>query len=323
MQYRTGHIPDHPSVIKKRKGLHLASNYSEIMARAASLPLFTTNRAKLLPQFGGPGLTNQDDVGACEGFAHAEAGTLRLANQGKSKGLISPARLYLGALRFDSQVQADGSLSPITDTGTTSSSILNAWSTFGAELAANDPQYPTSSATMYKDPSDPQSELIVPAIDQMYADSPYRFNGAWYILSVGTQRVLDLLAALASGYTATIAIPASGSIFQGYTGGVLGSLSGPIDHAQHILDYEWTGSQNDFTSFVTALKQGATSQAATLALASSAGGVTPNFVLHNQNSWGTWGEGDAMSGAAYGLYRSNLNFFNQAEDACIIDISAV
>jgi len=309
-----GHIPDHPAVISKRRGLHLYSAFSAIMALVASLPMQTTNRANLSAAKGGPGVLNQGPTGSCEGHGHASACTLRLANTGQSKGLISPVALYLGALMCDSTVQPDGTLSPVLDTGTTPSSIQTAWGTFGARLAANDTQYPANPATLYKDPSDQSSVLILPAPETLYADSPYRYNGAYFIIANGTVALLQALSTLASGRTITDAIPASGAEFQSYSGGILGALSGPTDHCNHILDYEWLGSSADWLSFVTALTQGNTSQAASLGV---------NLIFHCVNSWGlTWGEGDAVSGMTGGLYRANQDYLNQAQSLLVVDIQA-
>ena len=119
---------------------------------------------------------------------------------------------------------------------------------------------------------------------------------------------------LASGRTITDAIPASGSQFQSYSGGVLGALSGPIDHCNHILDYEWTGSNQDWLTFVTALSQGNTSVATSLGT---------NLIFHCVNSWGvTWGEADVVSGEPGGFYRANTNYFNQAQSLLVVDIQA-
>jgi hypothetical protein len=314
MTYSTGHIPDHPIVVAKRPGLHLHPKFGAIMSTTPNLPMFTTNRTNLSAAKGGPDVINQDGVGGCEGCAHASAGTLRLANTGQSKGLISNSALYLGALMCDQTLLPNATLSTITDTGTMPSSIIQGWLTFGARLAANDPQCPMQTSTMYKDPSDPNSPLILPAPEVLYSDSPYRYSGAYFITANGTEYLLQALSVLASGRTITDAIPASDSEFQKYTGGILGALSGPTDHANHILDYEWSGSSADWTTFLTALAQGNSTQSNTLA---------SNLVFVCVNSWSTsWGEGDTMSEISGGLYRGNIDYFNQAESLCVIDISS-
>lgn len=321
MPFRTGHIADHPAVVDARIDIrHAAFHRAVVQAATGGLPFRTTNRAKLLSKNGGPGVLNQHDVGACEGFAHVSAGTLFFANLGIPKGLISPAMLYLGALLQDQSLQPDGTLSPVTDTGTMPSSILAAWQSFGAVLAQNDPQFPVSSASLYQNPTDPNSVLKLPPIEEFYQASPYRYRGAYFITALGPARLLSAMTVWAAGRTITDAIPASGQDFQGYTGGVLGSLSGPVDHANHLVDYEWTGSTTDWMTFQSAMRNG---DQTTFNL------LSQYVTLHGVNSWGGdsddptgWGESDSVSGATGGCYRANTNHFFQAEDLCVIDLQA-
>ncbi len=49
------------------------------------------------------------------------------------------------------------------------------------------------------------------------------------------QLIIDLMAALAAGYPVMYSLPASGSVFQNYGGGVLSSLSGPVDHENYVV----------------------------------------------------------------------------------------
>ena len=323
MPFSTGHRPDHPEVVKRRVALHNLATYAAMMAAVASLPLASANRVNLLADKGGPGILDQHDTGSCEGHGHAESGTLRLANLGLSKGLISPTALYVGALLMDRTLNPDGTLSTVTDTGTMPASIQAAWQAFGARLATDDPQYPAQSTTLYQTPSNQNSPLILPSPEILHADSPYRYQGSYFVQSNGCQRILDVLTTLAAGRTLTNAIPASGSQFQGYRGGVLGALSGDIDHCNHVVDYAWNGSAPDFAAFLSALTTGNLSTATALAMAQGSAGV-PNLVFICQNSWGdtAWGEADSMSRAPGGLYRADLNYLNQCEDPCVIDITA-
>jgi intein/homing endonuclease len=259
-------------------------------------------------------IANGMAVHNCEGFAHGSGGTIDLAVQGKSQGLISPSLLYLGALLFDQGFNADGTLTAVTDTGTMPSSILSAWRTFGALLAANDDQYPISQQVLYQDPSNQNSPLILPPPEKLYASSPYRFNGAYFITTQGPARLLQAMAVLAAGHPISNAICASGPEFQGYRGGIMGMLSGPIDHANLIVDYEWIGTVADFATFVTALQQGSTSTIAAL---------SKYLILHCINSWSEgWGEGDAVATVSGGMYRASTVYFDQAADLCTLDISA-
>lgn len=315
-QRRTGHIPDHPAVVARRLGLHLHPKVAEIMARAASLPMATTNRANLQAAKGGPGILDQGQTGSCEGHAHASGATLLLANQGKSPGLISPIALYLGALLIDRTVSGAGTLSTVTDTGTQPSSIISAWQTFGAQLAAGDSQYPANLATLYQDPSNENSPLILPAPEKLYASEGYRYGGAYFLTGSSTSPayMLQALACLAAGYTLTDAIPASGSVFQNYSGGVLGALSGEVDHANQIDDYVWSGTAAQWATFTQALQQGTTATVAALS-------QYLTFVC--VNSWGLeWGEGDAVAGVSGGTYQANTQYFEQAQDLLVLDLAA-
>jgi hypothetical protein len=316
MLYPRGHIPDHPEVVKRRTGLHLHPKFASIMARASSLPMATTNRAKLSTAAGGPGMLNQGSTGSCEGHAHASGATLFLANQGKSVGLISPVALYLGALMIDRTVSG-GALSVVTDAGTMPSSIVSAWQTFGSRLATSDPQYPADPSTLYVTPSDPNSPLVLPSLEALYADSPYRFGGAYFLTGASTSPayLLAALSVLASGRTLTDAIPASGTAFQNYSGGVLGALDGPTDHANQIHDYGFSGTAAQWASFTTALQQGDTA---------TVNSLSSMLLFFCCNSWGlAWGAPDAVSGMTGGMYQANIDYFQQAQDVLVLDISAV
>lgn len=316
MTYRTGHLPDHPAVVARRAGLHLHPAFATAMALAAALPMASSNRSMMPPSKGGPGILDQHDTGSCEGHAHGSGGTIFLALQGLSKGLISPTALYLGALLVDRTLNPDGTLSTVLDTGTMPSSILMGWQTFGAQLAKSDPQYPADSSTLYVTPSNPNSPLLLPSLDTLYADSPYRFKGAYFITAASGSpaRLLQTLTMLASGRPVTDAIRASNAAFQGYTGGIVGALTGDVDHANLLVDYEWTGSAADWATFLTALSQNNTSQVAAL---------VGNLIFHGVNSWGlTWGESDSLSTMTGGMYRANSQFFDQAEDLCVVDLQA-
>ena len=296
MSFRTGHIADHPAVVARRLGFHLHPAFGAM--KAAPLPLSTNNRAKLPVSESGPGILDQHDTSSCEGHAHASGITLRLALAGTSlPEVVSPVGLYLGALLVDRAPNADGTLPDLLDQGTMPSSVLSALAIWGSCGASAWGQYPASSQTLYQDPSNPNSPLIAPTPEKLYAESGYRAGGAYFVQTVGLQKVLDILGALASGRPVSDAIPASGQDFQGYTGGVLSATSGEIDHANLIVDYEWTGTPEEFTAW-----QG------------GAPGLDQHLIGHGVNSWGaSWGEG--------GQYRFDRSFFDQLADACVLDVT--
>lgn len=307
MTRRTGHIPDHPEIVKRRLGLHLHPDFEAI--RATPLPLTTNNRQYLLTSAGGPGIQNQSDVGACEGFAHSSGATLYFAAKKTPIPLVSAQGLYLGALKVTRTPNADGSLPPLFDTGTTPSAIQSAWTVYGAASSTAWGQNPCSSATMYVDPNNPSQiaaggPLIEPTPEQMFAEFPVRFGGAFFVQTGGLRKIRDTLSALAAGYFLTNAIPASGSDFQNYTGGVLGELQGPIDHANLVVDYAWTGTQAQFTAWQA-----------------GAAGLDQYLIGYGVNSWDvTWGESD-VSGIPGGMYRFNRAFFDQMQSPSVLSLT--
>ena len=299
--YPRGHIPDHPAVAARRLGLHLHPGFGAM--RAAPLPLKTANRQRIKV------VLSQTDTSTCEGHAHAAIFTLRLELAGTPlPEVISPVGLVLGAYMADRVPNADGSLPYLLDQGTMPSSVLAAaqsWGTCGASVWG---QYPASSQSMYIDPTGanpgiPQGACIEPTPERLYAESAYKLRGAYFVQTTGLQKVLDILGALATGRPLSDAIPASGQDFQGYRGGILGPTTGDIDHANGIIDYEWTGSPEQFTAW----QAGAPS-------------LDQYLVGYGLNSWGTgWGESD-ITGIPGGLYRFNRAFFDQLQDPCVADI---
>lgn len=302
MAFRTGHRPDAPAVVDARIGLHA---HPEIGAmRAGTLPLKTTNRAKLW------GIWNQSDVGGCEGCGHSTGITLRLALAGTPLAQpVSNVGLYYGALVVDRVPSLDGSLPKLFDTGTMPSSILSAagaWGTAGASLWG---QQPMSSQTMYLNPSANPGDadyqaLREPAPEQLYAESSFKLKGAYFVQTQAMQRLVDILTVLAAGRPMTMSLPASGSDFQSYSGGVMGWPSGPVDHCNALLDYEWTGTQEQFDAFLA-----------------GAPGLDQYLIGHAVNSWDvTWGEADAVASQSGGLYRVDRSFLDQLADPCVLDV---
>ncbi|MHB8330780.1 MAG: C1 family peptidase [Acidiferrobacteraceae bacterium] len=285
MTYCTGHIPDHPAVVARRLGLH---HFRGIGAMRTAPLGPTSNRAKLW------GIWDQHDASGCEGCAHASGVTLRLALAGTPLSEpVSNVGLYLGALLVDRQPNPDGTLPALIDQGTMPSSILTAMGLWGSCGASAWGQQPMSGATMWSDPT--TQALIEPTPEKLYAESSFKLGGAYFIQSTGNQKILDIMAALAAGFPVSIAIPASGQDFQGYKGGVLGALSGPVDHANLLVDVlSWDGKDPTTAVFV---------------------GV---------NSWNqAWGEGEPgnPSNITGGMYRCNSDFIAGLQDACILDVT--
>jgi hypothetical protein len=206
----------------------------------------------------------------------------------------------------DAVPNADGTLPPLIDTGTMPSSILSGMLLYGGCGASVWGQYPASSATMYAADQSTPGALIQPTPNQLYSERAFRLDGAYFVTSSGAALVRDVMRVLASGRVMTNAIPASGSAFQSYSGGVLSALDGPFDHAQLAVDYEWMGTSYDLDAFM---------------------GGDDSLVgaaqLHGVNSWGEgWGERDGINGLG-GQYRADSNFIQQAQDWCVLDLKRI
>ena len=240
-----------------------------------TLPKDITGNCKFLQtSAGGPGIQDQKSVGACEGFAHSSAITLRSAIMGKPIALASAVGLYQCALMVQRQPRADGTLPPLEDTGTEPSVIQQVMQTYGV----------ASKATWGGDPPTPESIIVQPTIAQLEAAQTYLLVGMYAITSTGDQYLRDLMTAWANGYPTTGAIAASSSTFNGYTGGVLSAMDNQIDHATLWIGGTWDGSNPS------------------------------SLVAIGVNSWGdglegdpAWGESDAP-GISAGMYRADSSF---------------
>jgi hypothetical protein len=238
VSYSTGHLPDPPDVVSRRAGLHIleAKHAGLKAARAAVLPLATHNDDSR-----GFDVQNQDRVGACVGFATAQWITLTLEIMGQQTPFRSPIAPYtlgrmLGGM---GKLLPDGTRTPITDDGTEpglADAAVREWGIPSAEEWGN---LPTDPNTINDPPTEAQLEIA----------STVKLDGSYFIQSTGTQLLRDLMTTLAAGLPVRHSIPASGPTFQGYSGGVLSSVEGPIDHETLIVDYSWDGSNLDSLVF--------------------------------------------------------------------------
>lgn len=231
MTYFTGHIPDPPDVVARRKGFHLLKAKRGL--GAAPLPLKTNNGAFLAASAGGPGILNQVDTSSCEGHAHGSGITTRFAILGKPIPLVSPKCVYDVARIVSRSPNPDGSIPPLVDEGTEPNLVLAGLGEWGAASAVSWGNYPVSSSTINLEPT-PQALMLA---------GDFKLLGAYFLDgSAGDAYLIALMTALAAGYPVTGAIAASSSTFQGYSGGVLPALDADVDHATLWLDYEWDGS---------------------------------------------------------------------------------
>jgi intein/homing endonuclease len=220
----------------------------------------------------------------CEGHAHASGITLRFALLGTPIPIVSPVGVYDVARLISRTPNADGTVPALSDDGTEPNLVISGLSEWGACSAVTWGDYPASSATINDEPT-PQDMMLA---------GDFKLDGAYFLTSTGDQYITDLMTALAAGYPCSDAIAASGSAFQGYTGGVLGPLDDAVDHANLIVDYEWDGSN------------------------------LSSVVAYCVNSWSaSWGEAD-VAGLAGGMYRANRDFLAKySSSTCVLDVSAI
>lgn len=255
---------------------------------ATAIPNDITGNCQFLQTSkGGPGIQNQKQVGACEGFGHSSGITLRSAIMGKPIPLASAVGLYQCALMIQRMPNADGSLPPLEDTGSEPSVIQQALQTYGI----------ASKATWGGDPPTPESIIIQPTLKQLEAAQTYLLVGMYAITSTGDQYLEDLMTAWANGYPTTGAIAASSSTFNNYTGGILSAMDSNVDHCTLWIGGKWDGKSP-----------------------SSLVGIGCNSWGDGQEGDPAWGESDAP-GIAAGMYRGDASFLTKySQSTYVLDV---
>lgn len=272
VQHGRGHLPDPPDVRARRAGFHILRAKRGL---TAELPL-SVDLSPLVTAAGGPGIFNQGQTGSCEGHAHAGAIGVRFAKLGKPIQTPSPIGIYTLARCIGRQPDANGTLPPLTDDGTEPNLVLRAIQEWGVASIPTWGNFPADPSTINQEPTQADLEKA----------SDFKLLGAYFLQSVGDQKVIDILTALAAGYPVSMALPASGEQFNNYAGGVLGALDGPVDHANYIVG-----------------------------LSIPARGAYGQVTLKCVNSWDvTWGEG--------GFYRGDRAFLDQLEDCVAVDVAS-
>jgi hypothetical protein len=270
MNVRTGYRPDPPGVRARRAGFHLLKARHGLGASA--LPPSVDWRAQVLA---GPGILDQGQTGSCTGHAVAGAITTRFFLQSIPIALVSPVGCYTVGRAIDRQPNADGSLPPLTDDGAEPSQVVRGISEWGVCSASTWGNYPADPATINEEPT----------FAELEAASEFELVGAYFLQSQGDAFVLDLMTALAAGFPVTHALCASDPAFNNYTGGVLGAMSGSLDHYNFIAGYEWDGRD------------------------------PRSIVILAANSWSPeWGE--------QGFYRADRAFVDQIQDCAAFDVMA-
>jgi hypothetical protein len=255
----TGLVRDHIEVEKRR-----------VSFRAMRLGTPTLPLSMDLSSFAPP-IRDQNGFGMCVGEAYSCASNTRLAAAGTPVDAISPFCVYKLARCVDRYGQG-GLTVPLSDSGTTPGSAITALSNWGV---VSEVTWGTEDATTIN---------AEPTLTELEEASDFILNGAYFLTSDSDQRYIDIMTALCSGFPVCMSLAASGDVFNNYTGGVLGSLSGPLDHENYCVGYTLS-SVGDYAS----------------------------IVLKCVNSWGTsWGEA--------GFYRANRAFVDQCADWAVLDV---
>jgi hypothetical protein len=280
---RGGYKPDPEIVRQRRPKFHMLKAARGL--GIAALPLSTNNRRFLPASAGGPGVRNQQQVGACEGFGHSSGITIGAAIAGKPIPIRSWKGPYTLARVLAEVADASGEFPPLTDSGTEPSLILQAGQTWGWPAATDWPDGTPDPSTI----NDP------PNLAGLEAAEPFKLSGAYFLTSQGEQFCRDLMTALASGYVATNAIAASSSTFNDYSSGVLGPLDDDVDHCTLYLDFSWDGTNISSVVF----------------------DALNSWTDENSPPWG-WSD---IPGIPSGLYQCNAAFAQKyCQDCAVLDV---
>lgn len=252
----TGLVRDHDEVVKRRV------SFRAMRLAAPVLPLSIDLSAHAPP------IRDQNGFGCCVGESYSAAANTRLSVAGTPVPLISEFCAYKLARCLDRA----GAATPLTDSGTSPGSAIAAFQNWGVVSEAT---WGVEDATTLN---------AEPTLTELEEASDFCLAGAYFLQSTGDQRTIDIMTALASGYPVCMSLAASGTEFNNYSGGVLGSLSGDLDHENYVVGYT-VSAVGDYAS----------------------------VVLTCRNSWGTnWGES--------GSYRANRAFVDQCADWAVLDV---
>lgn len=168
-----------------------------------------------LRQYAEP-IGDQGDTNSCVGWARAAGLYIRGRITGETVPRLSAHGIYTFARMVDRLMAGqgiDGNPPPLQDGGCTPAAALAGMQRWGIPTAE---EWPFN-------PGEINRELTV---DQHQAASDFIVSGYYRILSVGDQRVVDLMRALAHGFPVEFAVDIDESIDH-YGGGTLRASSGP------------------------------------------------------------------------------------------------
>lgn len=268
-----GHIAD-PQDHKKTSFRVMKMKLTAAFAALAKLPLVVDFKPFVTGN-GGPGVINQRRTSSCTGHATGASVTVRMAILGEFVELVSPIGSYALSRALDRVPNDDGSLPPLTDDGAMPNQNMRALVEFGCPPASVWGNYPANPATINDEPT----------IRELEAASAFEMTGFYAIDTVGNQKILDIMTALAAGFPVCFAIRVD-TKFEDYMSGVVGAPN-PNDilggHYIYAVGYTWDGKD------------------------------PKSIVVTFVNSWDvTWGEG--------GFGRGNADFVAGMSDLYVMDV---
>lgn len=239
---------------------------------------------------------NQGGLGTCEGCSISGAAATRMAFLGQP--LAAPPS-YIGIYKNALCIGlADPTTSTLTDTGTTTDAAVAALQTWGL------PSMSGWGDVLQDGTPDMTAFPNRPTQTQLEAAISLTFGGAQFLTDdMGSdQVVIDILNALASGYPVCTALPASGSAFQNYTGGVLtgAQMTGPVDHANYIIACELGTPGNYSTAVFTLINSWTSAEAPTGwgAIAKTCGSATGRHSRSSMNrAYSAWNRRESQHDA--------------------------
>ena len=168
-----------------------------------------------------PAIGNQDRIGACSGYGTKDAIATSLAKAGrKLPGYLAALPLYR-ATRCLERAGAclDPATNPLTDSGASPDDVCKVMSNFGAQTTFDECGIagPCDALSQYED----EHVNDEPTLYEFEMNDKFKVVGAFDIVSTGSQRIVDVATALASGYAVGISVYAADDRFQSYPGGVM------------------------------------------------------------------------------------------------------
>ena len=168
-----------------------------------------------------PPVGNQDRIGACSGYGTKDAIATSLSKSGHVlPGYLAALPLYR-ATRCLERAGAclDPATNPLVDSGASPDDVCKVMSSFGAQTTLDECGLagPCDALSQYEN----EHVNDEPTLHEFEMSDKFKVAGAFDIVSIGSQRIIEVATALASGYAVGISVYAADDRFQSYTGGVM------------------------------------------------------------------------------------------------------